>query len=49
MTLLAVLTLVGLTLFTVVDAFTRPPTRRLPEPPADIDYWPGLPLHDLEV
>lgn len=47
MTLLAGLVLTALTLFTVVDAFTNPPTRR-PGPPADIDYWPG-PLHDLET
>lgn len=48
MTLLAGLALAALTIFTAVDAFTNPPTRRLPEPPAEPEYWPGY-LHELET
>lgn len=48
MTLLVVLALVALTVFTAVDAFMNPPTRRLPEPPAEVEYWPSF-LHELEI
>lgn len=47
-TLLVVLALVALSVFTVLDAFMNPPTRRLPEPPAEVEYWPSF-LHELEI
>lgn len=49
MTFLAVSAVAVFAIHTVTNAFAYPPTRQVPEPPADIDYWPGLPIHELEI